>query len=507
MGAGLLVIGLDAVEAPLLERLCDEGRTPALAALRARALAATLRPRCMDVLPGAIWQDLTMGRSVGTHGDWFPWRLHTGEAEVRAIDPSQHAEHYYWAHAARAGRRVAVVDQPLVPVIHTIPDVTLVAEWQVHDQLWGRGSHPVELIDDLEARHGRRPLDRCDAAPDAVRFGDEVWLDRQLEEVRVKTGMALDLLARERWDLFAIAFSDGHCVGHQLWHLHDPASPWHDPDASARLRGCVEEVYVALDGAIGRLVDASDAAATVVFTSHGMGPYLAGPQLLGPVLERLGYGDPRRIPPWLRPFVPVRLFQQLARLRPSLGRRMVETFGGRGFTRSGTKAMAMPNNRIGAIRLNVVGREPAGTIQPADVDAELATITEELLALRQPRSGELIVEGVDRPADVYGEGHHPDLPDLTVRFRRDLGVLLECEGPRSGQVREDFRRPDYQRTGDHTDASRLWVTFPDREAPEELGEVDALDLAPTLLALLDVPPPDDVDGHVVDAIAAAGARA
>jgi predicted AlkP superfamily phosphohydrolase/phosphomutase len=460
----------------------------------------------MDVLPGAVWQDLGTGRSVGTHGDFFPWRLHTGEAEVRAIDPTAHAEHYYWAHAAKAGRRVAVIDQPLVPALHTVPGVTLVAEWHVHDQLWGRGSHPPELIDDLEARHGRRPLDRCDTAHDAVRFGNGAWLDRQLDELRVKTDLALDLLARDEWDLFTIAFSDGHCVGHQLWHLHDPESPWHEPGAPARLRGSVEEVYVALDGAIGRLVDASDAATTVVFTSHGMGPYLAGPQLLGPVLQRLGYGDPRRIPPWLRRFVPVRLFQQLTRRRPSLAHRVMEVVGGGGFLRPATKAMAVPNNRVGAVRLNVMGREPAGVIDPADVDTELAAITEELLALRQPASGELIVERVDRPADVYGEGHHPDLPDLTVLFRRDLGVLVGCEGPRTGRIHADFRRPDYRRTGDHTDAARLWVCFDGGAAPEDLGEVDALDLAPTLLALLGVPRPSDIEGRVVDAIADARVR-
>ena len=497
MTARLLVIGLDAVEAPLLERLADEGRLPALDQLRQQAVTARMHPGCMDLLPGAIWQDLATGRSVAKHGDFFPSRIHTGESVVRAMDPTEHAEHYYWAIASRAGRRVAAIDQPLMPVVDSIDGATVIAEWHVHDQLWGRGSHPPELLDELEARHGRRPLDRCDAAHDAVHHGDEAWLEHLLEELRIKTDVAIDLLGREDWDLFSISYSDGHCVGHQMWHLHDPASPLHPASVAPRLRGAVEEVYVALDAAISRLVEASAPDTTVVFTSHGMDRYVGGPQLLPPLLARLGMGDPRRIPPWLRPLVPVKLFQRAARLRPDLGRRVADSLGARGFLRPGTRAMELPNNRVGAIRLNVAGREPSGVIDPGDVDAELDALTEELLLLRQPASGERIVHQVVRPADVYGPDHHPDLPDLLVVFRRDLGELTECEGPRSGHIEQEFRRPDYRRTGDHTDQSRVWVGSAARDEPLDIGDIDSLDLAPTLLALLDVPAPDDLDGVAI----------
>jgi predicted AlkP superfamily phosphohydrolase/phosphomutase len=159
--------------------------------------------------------------------------------------------------------------------------------------------------------------------------------------------------------------------------------------------------------------------------------------------------------------------------------------------------MELPNNRVGAIRLNVTGREPTGVIDPRDVGAELDALTEELLLLRQPGSGERIVHQVVRPADVYGPDHHPDLPDLLVLFRRDLGELTECEGPRSGHIEQDFRRPDYQRTGDHTAQSRVWVSSRARDEPLDIGDIDNLDLAPTLLALLEVPAPDDLDGVAI----------
>src|SRR4051794_4428463 len=108
MPAQVLVVGWDAVEAPIVEALLAHGRMPHLAELVADGATAALRADCMDLLPGAIWQDLTLGVSVGRHGDYYPERIHTGETVIRSIDPAQHAAAYYWAQAARAGRKVAV---------------------------------------------------------------------------------------------------------------------------------------------------------------------------------------------------------------------------------------------------------------------------------------------------------------------------------------------------------------------------------------------------------------
>lgn len=487
MTARVLVVGLDAVEAPVLQRLVEEGRAPNLAALAARGRTAVVHPGCMDDLPGAIWQDIGTGRPAWVHGDYYPSRIHTGEALVRPIDPTVHADHYYWAIAARAGRRVLVVDQPLVPALTSVPEVTLVAEWHVHDQLWGSGSNPPELFAELEARHGRRPVDRCDTAHRGTLEGYEAWVGELLEQLETKTAMVEDLLGRQAWDLCTVGFSEGHCAGHQLWHLHDPTWSAHPAGCTPRQRGLLEDVYVGLDAAIGRLVaEAGDDATVLVFTSHGMGPYVGGPQLLPDLLARLGYGDARRLPPWVRPFLPVRTVQRLWRRFPSLKRATAgSSLQARGFLRPEVRAVAVPNNRVGAIRVRVAGREPDGGVRPEALPGVLDDLTAELLALEQPGTGERIVARVVRTAEAFGPERHPDLPDLLVVFRRDLGALVSAAGPRVGTVARGLQRPDLSRTGDHTDAAALWCAGPEAGVVPA-GEPSHLDLAPAILAMLGV---------------------
>ena len=64
MSARVLVIGLDAAEATLIERGAAQGYLPALAELTHGGTVYRLK-NPMETLPGAIWPELTTGRSCG----------------------------------------------------------------------------------------------------------------------------------------------------------------------------------------------------------------------------------------------------------------------------------------------------------------------------------------------------------------------------------------------------------------------------------------------------------
>jgi predicted AlkP superfamily phosphohydrolase/phosphomutase len=118
-----------------------------------------------------------------------------------------------------------------------------------------------------------------------------------------------------------------------------------------------------------------------------------------------------------------------------------------------------------------------------------------LLALRDPASGETIVARAFTADEKFGHDHHPDLPDLICVFRTDLGMIEHCESPAVGRVHVPVYHPHAPRTGDHTVNSRLWLCRPGIEAGGAMREANVLDIAPTVLRLLDVELPVWLDGE------------
>lgn len=520
MPAAVLVLGLDAAEATLLERWAADGALETFSALTRRGAVYRLS-NSLETLPGAIWPELTTGRSCGKAPLYYhPRQLHTGEARVRPILAEEvDGQHYYWSLAGRAGRRACVVDQ-----VQTVRSVDLnglqLFEWGLHDRNFETASDPPELLAELEARHGHHPITSCDLHR-RTRDEYEDLLTRLLEGVSRKTDVLLDLLGRESWDLFTATFGETHCVGHQFWHFQDPDHPDHDPSAPEEFVRAIRSVYRRVDEGIGELIAAAGPDAQVlVVASHGMGPYIGGYQLLPEVLVRLGmsslrrpvstgrrsskekadtglYGAVRRlqtrishVPRGIQPFV-----RKLGEARPI--KHMQDRFGCLldPLESSRTRAAALPNNRCGAIRLNLAGREPFGRVEPgAEADDLVAELHQELMALKDPATGERIVARVVTAVDAFGPEPHPDVPDLMVVFRTDLGRIEACESDRVGLIEEALFHPNIPRSGDHTVESRLWVAGPGVSHTPKPLRANVLDLAPTVLRLLDLEPPDDLDG-------------
>lgn len=99
---------------------------------------------------------------------------------------------------------------------------------------------------------------------------------------------------------------------------------------------------------------------------------------------------------------------------------------------SKTRAYALGFN---ALYLNVQGREAQGVVPPAEVAAVQKELSDQLLALTDPKDGARVVLRVDRGAEVYHGDRVGEAPDLVVGYDRGyghsdestLGEILEPE--------------------------------------------------------------------------------
>ena len=118
------------------------------------------------------------------------------------------------------------------------------------------------------------------------------------------------------------------------------------------------------------------------------------------------------------------------------------------------------------------------------------------MAIPHPETGEPLVEHIYEREELYDGPHAALSPDLTV-------VLTDWRYRTIGL--HDFTTnkviaPAFGPTGDHRMEGILIASGPGFQAGNVPANAGLLDIAPTVLHLLGVPVPDDMDGRVLTEI-------
>jgi predicted AlkP superfamily phosphohydrolase/phosphomutase len=479
----VMYIGLDAAARSLVLKWCSEGLLPNLNNLL-KAGAWGMVSNAPGIYTGSLWPSVWTGTTPGRHGCYYNEQILPGSYQLVDFLGHDVKQEPFWHSLSRAGRRVALFDVPKAPLCDGLNGIHIV-DWGTHDADFPTCSWPSHLAEQLSRKYGTSPFRRCDWVMNDA-DAEQKLREKLLGRIDAKLAIAEDLLQREPWDLFMIGFGDSHCVGHQCWHVHDPSHIRHDPALRQEIGDPVQDVYVALDKAVGRLLEYAGAGTTVfVHCSHGMNTHYDPSFLLDEVLRRL---ERRPMPP-LRSLVD-RARRQWKKLPPAI----TERFG-----RVARKVNRMPDVRDRANRscfvvpsnsnspgiwLNVVGREPQGRIQAGQETEEfIARLVADLNELTDPADGRKLVKEIIRSRDAFPGEHLHHLPDLFVRWNRDLPIS-GVASPKIGSLFGNDHAT--RRSGDHRPGGLLCVRGAGIPAGTQLPALCDEDIAPTLAACLGV---------------------
>jgi len=293
-----------------------------------------------------------------------------------------------------------------------------------------------------------------------------------------------------------IGFGESHCVGHQFWHLHDPKNPKHNPELLKEMGDPVRKIYMALDDAVGRLLEYADAATTVVLhCSHGMSTHYDATYCLDWVLRRLE-GQPK---PRMRTLLdharkqwkklPLRVTELVADLARTVNRLPDAS------DRANRLCFVVPTNANAAgIRLNLVGREPQGKIQPGEEADEFVTnLIADLETLVEPSDGRKLVRGIVRSRDAFPGQSVDLLPDLFILWNRNKPITGVSSAKTGKLIAQDISSG---RTGDHRPGGLFIMRRNGVPAGTTLPRINDEDIAPTLAACLGVTL-SNVNGHSI----------
>jgi predicted AlkP superfamily phosphohydrolase/phosphomutase len=282
-------------------------------------------------------------------------------------------------------------------------------------------------------------------------------------------------LETDDWDLFVAVIETTDRISHMMWRLIDPKHPMYDADLAAKYGDSIEKIYRRADDLVGRLrAKLPRDVIFMVMSDHGFHSFRRGVNL-NTWLVRNGYmtfegqeGDTKT-------------------LDDLFGRG--QFFQGVDWSR--TKAYAVG---LGQIYFNLRGREGQGIVSAG---AEYKALQEEmrakLLEITDPDTGEKVFRDVYRRDDIYKGEYLQNAPDLQVGFND--GYRVGWQDTLGVIVRSVVENNNKKWSGDHcATATEIsgGVFFCSRKITVENPNI--MDLSPTVLKLLGVPLPGDLDG-------------
>ncbi len=488
----LLLIAFDALDVDLMLRWTSEGHLPQLKAFE--RLSRFQRTRNQPgVFSGSVWPSIGSGLGAGHTGRYYTTQTEPGGYRNRRFLPRDLPVKPFWDELSAAGKRVAVLNVPKFPASRGLNGVHLTG-WSTSHFDGPIDSYPRDFVSDVIKRYGGHPrqnssqvIRQRDGARKLVRL-----LQSNLER---QQALAVDLLNQGGWDLFLTTFSECHCAGHFLWHLHDPEHPNYDAALVAELGNAVLHIYRLLDNVIGTLLKSVGPEVPVlILSSHGMRPLASANHLLDDILRRLE-GEQKRADTSVREVV-----QNIGRRMPEFLKASLRTFAEPlveseiNKDRSRRKCFAVKSNtNNGCVGINLAGRQPNGQVKPgAEYDRFVDRLIADLKQVENVETGEKIVAGIWRTRDIFTGPFLAHLPDIIMEWNGD-GPIFRVRSSKIGEI--EMPLVGWDKWGDHTPHGFMMYGAPDLTPHRVKETASVLDIAPTIAARFGVTL-EQVEGRV-----------
>jgi predicted AlkP superfamily phosphohydrolase/phosphomutase len=500
------MIGLDGATWNLLRPWALAGELPNLRRVLDEGAWGRLRSTLPPLTPTG-WTSAATGVNPGKHNIFSFFRPMRASYRREILNSRDCRAPKLWQIVNAYGRRAGIVHLPLsYPVDHLAGFMVagMMTPNVVADVTW-----PTELYAELEAV---LPGYALNVDTTTIKTGrlEEFYKD-SIEHIRRQRAEMVYLLDHKQWDLFWMMFYNVDPIAHFFWKYMDPDHVAHPGDSP--FRNAVLDYYKEADLAVGEALARSGADTHVVLLSdHGMeathtnvyvttwlvrNGYLrlrsesrqAAAELLfrsGFQRERLVYALKKARLGWLPRLFPERLKDRVPRARKTF--KDLEDNVDWQHTRA-----YFPSAGGRAIWLNLEGREPAGIVKQADYELLRDEIISGLKALRDDHGRPVVREAL-RTEEAYEGPYAADGPDIVLLA---ADGFYFAEGIEGEVLRQNGLKPT-EKSGNHHVDGMCGFFGPAVKAGEVEG-ARIIDIAPTVLQLMDLPIQANMEGHVIEA--------
>lgn len=465
-GRKVMVIGLDCAAPELVfDKWKDE--LPTFRKLYSGGLYGELESSIPAITVPA-WSSMMSSKDPGTLGIYgFRNRRDYSYDNLYIATGAAVKEPRVWDILGEAGKRVVLVGVPQTFPIKPVNGVCISSF--LTPTLESGFTYPSELAEKVLSIAPRYEVDVRN-----FRTPDKDWLLKQLWDMTEMRFRVLNhLLENEPWDYFMWVEMGVDRIHHGMWSFMDPGHRRYEP--GNKYENSIKEYYQLIDAQLAHMLDKIDDETMVLVLSDHGGKKMDGGICINEWLWRNGYLVLKEDPP--------EMFDEN-------GKRILTPFAKVEVDWEKTRAWGQ-GGYYGRVFLNVEGREPQGVIKREDYERVRDELIEQFKAIPGP-DGEDLGTVVYKPQEIYRKVRNVP-PDLIVYWGNLNWRSVGSFGHGGIYTFENDTGPD-----DANHAQNGMFILYDPANPESNREImgrQLMDVAPTILELMGVPVPSDMQGR------------